>query len=156
MDVARLNFSHGAHAHHATAYQRVREASDRTGHAVAVLADLQGPKIRLGTFTDGPVTWATGSQVCITVDDVPGTAERVSTTYKDLANDVRVGDRLLVDDGKLSLSVTRVEGPDVFCLVVEGGEVSNNKGLSLPGVAVSVPALSEKDKADLRFALHLG
>src|SRR4051812_41484052 len=155
MDVARLNFSHGKHEDHATAYRRVREASDRTGHAVAILADLQGPKIRLGTFADGPVHWATGTQVCITVEDVPGTAARVSTTYKDLANDVRVGDRLLVDDGKLSLSVTGIEGPDVFCLVVEGGDVSNNKGLSLPGVAVSVPALSEKDEEDLRFALHL-
>ncbi|MGY2002916.1 pyruvate kinase [Blastococcus sp. SYSU DS1024] len=156
MDVARLNFSHGSHEDHATAYHLVRQASDSTGHAVAILADLQGPKIRLGTFADGPVTWATGSQVCITVEDVEGTAERVSTTYKDLANDVRVGDRLLVDDGNLSLSVVGVEGPDVFCLVVEGGKVSNNKGLSLPGVAVSVPALSDKDERDLRFALHLG
>jgi pyruvate kinase len=156
MDVARLNFSHGAHAHHATAYQRVREASDSTGHAVAILADLQGPKIRLGTFADGRVQWPTGTQVCITIEDVEGTAQRVSTTYKNLSDDVRVGDRLLVDDGKLALTVVRVEGPDVFCLVVEGGEVSNNKGLSLPGVAVSVPALSDKDEADLRFALHLG
>jgi pyruvate kinase len=156
MDVARLNFSHGTHSHHADAYRLVREASDRTGHAVAVLADLQGPKIRLGTFADGPVTWETGSQVCVTVEDVVGTAERVSTTYKNLADDARVGDRLLVDDGKLALTVVRVEGPDVFCLVVEGGEVSNNKGLSLPGVAVSVPALSGKDEEDLRFALHLG
>jgi pyruvate kinase len=155
MDVARLNFSHGAHADHATAYRRVREASDDTGHAVAILADLQGPKIRLGTFADGPVMWETGSQVCVTVEDVVGTAQRVSTTYKDLHNDVRLGDRLLVDDGKLALTVVSVKGPDVFCLVVEGGEVSNNKGLSLPGVAVSVPALSEKDEEDLRFALHL-
>ena len=156
MDVARLNFSHGEHAHHATAYERVREASDRTGHAVAVLADLQGPKIRLGTFADGPVEWPTGSQVVITVDDVEGTAARVSTTYKDLANDVRVGDRLLVDDGKLALTVLSVQGSDVVCLVIEGGPVSNNKGLSLPGVAVSVPALSDKDELDLRFALQLG
>src|SRR3954471_20222581 len=156
MDVARLNFSHGAHEHHATAYQRVRQASDSTGHAVAVLADLQGPKIRLGTFADGPVEWPTGAQVCITVQDVQGTAERGSPTYRDLANDVGVGDRLLVDDGKLALTVVRVEGPDVFCLVVEGGPVSNNKGLSLPGVAVSVPPLSEKDEEDLRFALRLG
>jgi pyruvate kinase len=155
MDVARLNFSHGAHADHEIAYKRVREASDHTGHAVAILADLQGPKIRLGTFAEGPVVWETGTQICITVEDVPGTATRVSTTYKDLANDVQVGDRLLVDDGKLSLTVAAVEGPDVFCLVIEGGEVSNNKGLSLPGVAVSVPALSEKDEEDLRFALHL-
>src|SRR5918911_3588819 len=145
MDVARLNFSHGAHEDHAAAYTVVRQASDRTGHAVAVLADLQGPKIRLGTFADGPVVWETGSRVCITVEDVEGTAERVSTTYKDLANDVRIGDRLLIDDGKLSLTVVDVQGPDVWCLVLEGGPVSNNKGLSLPGVAVSVPALSEKD-----------
>src|SRR4051795_1163125 len=155
MDVARLNFSHGKHADHQTAYTRVRQASDTTGHAVAVLADLQGPKIRLGTFADGPVQWSTGSRVCITVEDVAGTAERVSTTYKGLAADVRVGDRLLVDDGKLALSVVDVDGPDVWCLVTEGGEVSNNKGLSLPGVAVSVPALSDKDEEDLRFALHL-
>jgi len=155
MDVARLNFSHGAHEDHAAAYTAVREASDRTGHAVAVLADLQGPKIRLGTFVDGPVVWETGSRVCVTVEDVPGTEQRVSTTYKGLANDVRVGDRLLVDDGKLALSVVEVNGPDVWCLVTEGGPVSNNKGLSLPGVAVSVPALSDKDEEDLRFALHL-
>jgi pyruvate kinase len=155
MDVARLNFSHGAHADHERAYHMVREASDRTGHAVAILADLQGPKIRLGTFAAGPVVWETGSRVCITVEDVEGTAERVSTTYKGLAADAKVGDRLLVDDGKLALSVVEIEGADVWCLVVEGGEVSNNKGLSLPGVAVSVPAMSDKDEEDLRFALHL-
>ncbi|MGY1618468.1 pyruvate kinase [Geodermatophilus sp. SYSU D00691] len=155
MDVARLNFSHGSHADHQAAYTVVRQASDHTGHAVAVLADLQGPKIRLGTFAEGRAVWETGSRVCITVEDVEGTAQRVSTTYKGLASDVRVGDRLLVDDGKLALSVVDVDGPDVWCLVVEGGPVSNNKGLSLPGVAVSVPALSEKDEEDLRFALHL-
>ena len=156
MDVARLNFSHGKHADHETAYRLVRQASDKVGRAVAILADLQGPKIRLGTFAEGPVVWPTGSRVCITVEDVEGTAERVSTTYKDLANDARVGDRLLVDDGKIALTVVEVAGPDVFCLVLEGGPVSNNKGLSLPGVAVSVPAMSEKDTADLRFALSLG
>ncbi|MCW2584089.1 MAG: pyk, partial [Klenkia sp.] len=149
MDVARLNFSHGEHADHERNYHLVREASDAVGRAVAVLADLQGPKIRLGRFADGPVLWATGSRVCITVEDVVGTAERVGTTYKNLANDVRVGDRLLVDDGNLSLTVVEVDGPDVWCLVLEGGVVSNNKGLSLPGVAVSVPALSEKDIEDL-------
>ena len=155
MDVARLNFSHGEHEDHATSYRRVREASDKVGRAVAVLADLQGPKIRLGRFADGPVVWETGSRVCITVDDVEGTAQRVSTTYKNLANDVRIGDRLLVDDGNLALTVAEVDGNDVWCVVLEGGKVSNNKGLSLPGVAVSVPALSEKDAADLRFALSL-
>ena len=156
MDVARLNFSHGKHEDHERSYRLVREATDKVGRAVAVLADLQGPKIRLGTFADGPVMWETGSRVCITVEDVEGSAERVSTTYKDLAHDARVGDRLLIDDGKLALTVVDVVGPDVFCLVLEGGQVSNNKGLSLPGVAVSVPALSEKDADDLRFALSLG
>ena len=156
MDVARLNFSHGKHADHEQSYRHVREATDTVGRAVAILADLQGPKIRLGTFADGPVNWETGSRVCITVEDVEGTAERVSTTYKDLANDARIGDRLLIDDGKLALTVVDVQGPDVWCLVLEGGQVSNNKGLSLPGVAVSVPALSEKDAEDLRFALSLG
>ena len=156
MDVARLNFSHGKHADHERSYRLVREASDKAGRAVAILADLQGPKIRLGTFAEGKVDWPTGSRVCITVEDVEGTAERVSTTYKDLANDARVGDRLLIDDGKLALTVVEVNGPDVWCLVLEGGPVSNNKGLSLPGVAVSVPALSEKDAEDLRFALSLG
>jgi pyruvate kinase len=155
MDVARLNFSHGKHADHEKAYRMVREASDKVGRAVAVLADLQGPKIRLGTFAEGPVMWATGSRVCITVEDVEGTPERVSTTYRDLANDVVVGDRLLIDDGKLALTVVDVQGPDVWCLVLEGGPVSNNKGLSLPGVAVSVPAMSDKDAEDLRFALSL-
>src|SRR3954471_1327401 len=156
MDVARLNFSHGKHEDHERAYRLVRGGTGKVGRAVAVLADLQGPKIRLGTFADGPVVWEAGRRVCITVEDVPGTVDRVSTTYKDLANDARVGDRLLVDDGKLALTVVDVNGPDVFCLVLEGGPVSNNKGLSLPGVAVSVPAMSEKDAEDLRFALSLG
>src|ERR1700712_2450331 len=156
MDVARLNFSHGKHADHETSYRHVRAASDSAGRAVAILADLQGPKIRLGTFAEGSVVWESGSRVCITVEDGQGSRDRVSTTYKDLANDARVGDRLLIDDGKLALTVVEVKGPDVFCLVLEGGPVSNNKGLSLPGVAVSVPALSDKDAADLRFALSLG
>ena len=156
MDVARLNFSHGTHADHKHVYQMVREASDETGRAVGVLADLQGPKIRLGRFAVGPVEWRTGDIVRVTVEDVPGTHERVSTTYKGLAEDARVGDRLLVDDGKVGLTVIAVEGPDVVCEVTEGGPVSDNKGLSLPGMNVSVPALSEKDAEDLEFALGIG
>ncbi|WP_285664479.1 pyruvate kinase [Actinorhabdospora filicis] len=156
MDIARLNFSHGKHADHELVYQLVREAAAATGRPIGILADLQGPKIRLGTFTDGPVQWSTGDHVTITSDDVPGTAERVSVTYKKLPAEVHAGDRLLVDDGKLSLEVLDVDGADIRCLVVEGGPVSNNKGLSLPNVAVSVPALSDKDTEDLRFALGLG
>ncbi len=156
MDVARLNFSHGAHADHETAYKRVRAASDAAGRAVGILADLQGPKIRLGRFADGPTEWQTGETVRITVDDCEGTHDRVSTTYKQLAEDARAGDRLLVDDGKVGLVVDMIDGNDVVCTVTEGGPVSNNKGLSLPGMNVSVPALSEKDIDDLKFALMLG
>ncbi|WP_418001467.1 pyruvate kinase [Mycobacterium sp. PDNC021] len=156
MDVARLNFSHGAHADHEVAYKRVRQASDASGRAVGILADLQGPKIRLGRFADGPTEWRTGETVRITVDECEGSHDRVSTTYKQLAEDAVAGDRLLVDDGNIGLTVTEVDGNDVVCTVTEGGRVSNNKGLSLPGMNVSVPALSEKDIDDLKFALKLG
>ncbi len=156
MDVARLNFSHGEHSDHAENYKKVRQAADHLGRAVGILADLQGPKIRLGRFLEGRTVWATGEEVRITVDDVDGTHDRVSTTYKELAQDAKAGDRLLVDDGKVGLTVTRVDGNDVVCRVTEGGPVSNNKGVSLPGMDVSVPALSEKDIEDLEFALKLG
>lgn len=156
MDVARLNFSHGEHADHEQNYLWVRQASDATGHAVGTLADLQGPKIRLGRFKDGATYWADGEIVRITVDDVEGTHDRVSTTYKNLAQDAKPGDRLLVDDGKVGLECVEVDGNDVVCRVTEGGPVSNNKGVSLPGMDISVPALSEKDVDDLRFALRLG
>lgn len=156
MDVARMNFSHGEHEDHAQNYRWVREATDETGQAIGVLADLQGPKIRLGRFVDGATVWETGETIRITVDDVPGTHDRVSTTYKELAKDAKPGDRLLVDDGKVGLVCVAVEGNDVVCEVAEGGPVSNNKGVSLPGMNISVPALSEKDIRDLRFALKLG
>ncbi|MGI9124351.1 MAG: pyruvate kinase [Mycobacterium sp.] len=156
MDVARLNFSHGDHEDHQASYDRVRRASDVTGRAVGILADLQGPKIRLGRFAEGKTVWANGETVRITVDECEGTHDRVSTTYKELARDAQPGDRLLVDDGKVGLVVEHVNGADVVCTVVEGGPVSNNKGLSMPGMRFSVPALSEKDIADLEFALKLG
>ncbi|MGQ0575360.1 MAG: pyruvate kinase [Pseudonocardia sp.] len=155
MDVARLNFSHGNRDDHKRVYEMVRGAADAEGRAVGILADLQGPKIRLGRFATGPVEWRTGEEVRITVEDVAGTHDRVSTTYAGLAGDARVGDRLLVDDGKVGLRVAAVEGLDVVCRVTEGGPVSDNKGLSLPGMNVSVPAMSDKDCADLRFALDL-
>ena len=110
MDVARLNFSHGTREDHKQVYDMVRHAADAEGRAVGILADLQGPKIRLGRFAAGPVEWRTGEEVRITVDDVAGTHDRVSTTYKGLADDARAGDRLLVDDGKVGLRVTAVEG----------------------------------------------
>ena len=120
MDVARLNFSHGSHDDHAQNYRWVRQASDETGRGVGILADLQGPKIRLGTFADGPVVWATGETVTITTDAVDGSHDLVSTTYDGLAGDVSVGDRLLVDDGRVGLRVVDVDGPDVRLTVKIG------------------------------------
>jgi pyruvate kinase len=156
MDVARLNFSHGTHADHAEAYAWVRQAATEADRGVAILIDLQGPKIRLGRFADGPVVWATGETVTITTEDVPGDHDLVSTTYQGLPGDVKAGDRVLIDDGRVALKVLDVDGPRVRLQVTEGGPVSNNKGVSLPGVGVSVPALSDKDEADLRFGLDLG
>ncbi len=156
MDVARFNMSHGNHADHDRRYTMVREVAEEFDRPVAILADLQGPKIRLGTFTDGPHTLAAGDTFTITTEDVPGDATICSTTYKGLAGDSAPGDRLLIDDGKIAVEVTSVDGPRVHTRVIEGGAVSNNKGINLPGVAVNVPALSEKDEDDLRWAMRTG
>ena len=156
LDIARLNLSHGEHPDHEKRYVAVRDASNQTGRAVGILCDLQGPKIRTGRFADGPVELTNGDTFTITTKEVPGTKDIVSTTFKGLPGDVRPGDRLLIDDGKIELRAVSVEGDDVVTTVVEGGICSNNKGINLPGVAVSVPALSEKDEDDLRFALRLG
>ncbi|MCX4749687.1 pyruvate kinase [Kitasatospora sp. NBC_01287] len=156
MDIARFNLSHGSQAEHEERYRRVRKAADETGRSVGILVDLQGPKIRLGTFAEGPVLLERGDDFTITVDDVPGDREICGTTYPGLANDVARGERILIDDGRVCLEVTHVDGPRVRCIVIEGGLVSDHKGLNLPGVAVSVPALSDKDVADLRWALRIG
>lgn len=155
MDVARLNLSHGSHAEHEERYRRVRKASDESGRSVGILADLQGPKIRLGSFAEGPVLLERGDEFTISVDDVRGDRHCCGTTYRGLATDVSKGERILVDDGKVTLEVTNVEGPRVHTMVIEGGMISDHKGLNLPGVAVSVPALSAKDVADLRWALRM-
>jgi pyruvate kinase len=156
MDVARMNMSHGSHADHAEVYRLVREASDASGHGVGIFADLQGPKIRLERFADGPVQLRRGQQWTITTRDVLGDDTICGTTYKGLPGDVEPGDPVLIDDGKVRLRVTDVDDSDVVTEVLVAGPVSNNKGINLPGVAVSVPALSEKDAEDLRFALRLG
>lgn len=156
MDVARINRSHGSAEEHAKVYQNVRDAAQASGRSVAVLVDLQGPKIRLGRFADGPHFLNEGDVFTITTEDVEGTKELVSTTHKGLPGDARVGDPLLIDDGKVLVRVTAVEGPRVVTRVEIPGPVSNNKGINLPGVAVSVPAMSDKDVADLRWALNIG
>jgi pyruvate kinase len=155
LDVARLNMSHGDHDAHRAAYQAVRAASDACGRSVGVLVDLQGPKIRLGRFAAGPVTLAAGQEFTITGQDVPGDQNEVSVSYPALAGDVRPGTRLLVDDGRVVLEVTAVQGERVRTRVLVGGPVSDHKGLNLPGVRVSVPALTSKDADDLRWALAL-
>ena len=155
LDVARLNLSHGSQEEHLATYQRVRGAADQAGRAVGVLVDLQGPKIRLGTFPGGPVHLTPGQEFVITTEDIPGTSFEASTTYQGLADDVRPGDRVLVDDGRVALEVVGVTGNRVTTRVIVGGQVSDHKGLNLPGVAVSSPAMTEKDEADLRWALTL-
>ncbi len=155
MDIARLNLSHGSYEDHEKIYQEIRAASEATGRAVGVLVDLQGPKIRLGRFADGPVELVHGARFTITTDPAPGDVHRASTTYAGLPGDVNAGDSVLIDDGKVALRVVEVNGNDVVTEVVVGGVVSNNKGINLPGVLVSVPALSDKDEADLRWALRL-
>src|SRR5699024_2792180 len=156
MDVARINRSHGDQEAHAEVIRRVREAAEASGRAVAVLVDLQGPKIRLGRFTEGKHYLAEGDTFTITTEDVAGTKELVSTTFKGLPEDVKPGDQILIDDGRVSVRVTDVTGPRVTTRVEVPGPVSNNKGLNLPGVAVNVPALSEKDEGDLRWGLQQG
>ena len=157
MDVARFNMSHGDHADHLERLELVRKTAKESGRTVGCLADLQGPKIRLGRFAEGdqPVL-VNGAKFTITIDDVVGDVSRCSTTYKGLPGDVSVGDQILIDDGRLTLRATEVTATDVVTEVIVGGPVSNNKGINLPGVAVSVPAMSEKDIDDLRWALRQG
>jgi pyruvate kinase len=155
LDVARLNMSHGTHDDHLKAYQAARAAGDEAGRSVGVLVDLQGPKIRLGTFASGPVDLAAGDDFTITGEDVPGNSAEVATTYPGLAADVRTGDQILVDDGRVVLEVTGVHGARVRTRVLVGGVLSDHKGLNVPGARLAVPALSSKDEQDLRWALGL-
>ena len=156
MNMARLNLSHGSYDEHQFRLDNVRAAARAAKKPVAVLVDLQGPKIRLGRFSEGPHELVRGDIFTITTDEIEGTKERVGTTFKGLPGDCKPGDRLLIDDGKVAVEVIEVKGNDVITKCVEPGAVSNNKGINLPGVAVSVPALSEKDKEDLRWGLRAG
>ncbi|CAB5045439.1 unannotated protein [freshwater metagenome] len=156
MNMARLNLSHGSYEEHQMRFDQVRAAAKEAGRPVAILVDLQGPKIRLARFIDGPHELARGDIFTITTDEVDGTKDRVGTTYKGLPGDCKAGDLILIDDGKVTVQVVEVKGNDVITKVIEPGAVSNNKGINLPGVAVSVPAMSEKDIEDLRWGLRAG
>ncbi|MFC0580925.1 pyruvate kinase [Micrococcoides hystricis] len=156
VDVARMNMSHGTYEVHEEQYKNIRQAATDLGRNVAIFADLQGPKIRLGLFKEKYYELEKGQTFTITTDDITGDNTISSTTYKGLVGDVKPGDRLLLDDGKVALTATAVEGNNVITTVDVPGRISNNKGINLPGVAVNVPALSEKDEDDLRWALKLG
>ena len=157
MDVARLNFSHGSHQDHAHNIERLRRAAEREGRTVCILQDLQGPKIRTGVLENHePVLLKTGSEVTITPDEVAGTASRIATTFPDLAREVAAGARILLSDGLIELRVRTVHGKDVHCEVVNGGLLGEHKGINLPGAALSIPALTEKDRVDLEFGLKHG
>jgi len=155
MDVARLNFSHGSHAEHTRHIEHLRRAAKKEGRTICILQDLQGPKIRTGRLKKhSPVTLKTGSRVTITPRDIEGTASLIATTFQDLAIEVHSGTRILLSDGLIELRVTRVRSGDVECQVVNGGLLGEHKGINLPGIALSVPALTEKDRVDLEFGLR--
>ena len=156
VDVARMNLSHGSHEVHEDIYKTVRKAAADSGKSVGIFVDLQGPKIRLAKFKEGPVELVKGATFKITTDEIEGDVNICGTTFKGLPDDVKVGDTLLIDDGKVRLKATDVSGNVVTTEVEIPGIVSNNKGINLPGVAVNVPALSEKDEVDLRWALKIG
>jgi len=156
LNVVRMNFSHGDHEDHRQTFEMVRELAARKGVTIGILQDLQGPKIRVARFTEGAVTLQPGQKFTITMDDVEGTAERVGSTYKGLAQDVHPGMVLLLDDGNMSLKVDHVRGNDVQTTVIIGGVLKNNKGINVPQADLSVPALSEKDVQDLKFGAELG
>jgi len=156
VDVFRLNLSHGDHNEHRISCERIRTAAAKLGEPVAVLADLCGPKIRVGKFRDGRIELHEGERVIVTTRDVVGEAGLIPSQYHALADDVRPGDRILLDDGLLELRVESVSGTEIICMVVSGGTLKDHKGMNLPGVSVSSPALTDKDRDDARFALGIG
>jgi len=157
MDVARLNFSHGTHAEHARRIRRLRRAARRLKRTICILQDLQGPKIRTGRLKDGKsIELKAGSLLTITPRDVAGTAALISTDFSGLAREVEPGARVLLSDGRIELRVRAVRGSDVECEVRNGGLLAEHQGINLPGAAVAVPALTEKDQLDLRFGLSRG
>ncbi|MER3443793.1 MAG: pyruvate kinase [Meiothermus sp.] len=154
-DVFRLNFSHGTPEDHRGRVQIIRQVSEELGHTVAILQDLQGPKIRVGRFAEGAVELQVGQRFIITSDPVDGDASRVSTTYRGLPMDVEPGMILLLDDGNLRLKVEEVRGNDIHTTVQVGGRLSNNKGINIPGADLSIPALTDKDIEDLALGVEL-
>ena len=154
MNVARLNFSHGDHESHREVIETFRRVRERLGKPAAIMLDTKGPEVRICTFKDGKIMLNTGDTFTLTTEDVEGDATRVSVTYTDLPSQLKVGDRVLIDDGRLELTVKELTDTDVVCVVVMGGPLTNRKGVNIPGVHLDIPYLSERDMADLRFGVE--
>ena len=155
MNVARLNFSHGDHAYHRETIENFRRVRERLGKPAAIMLDTKGPEVRIGTFKEGKITLVAGNSFTLTTEEVEGDATRVSVTYADLPSQLKAGDRVLIDDGRLELTVRETTDTDVICTVVTGGDVTNRKGVNLPGIHLDIPYLSERDMADLRFGVEM-
>lgn len=156
LDVARLNFSHGSHEDHGQVITAIRELSSRCGKHVAILQDLCGPKIRLGEIENAPVTLKKDDIFTIVAHEIKGDSRKATVTYKNLSNEAHAGDRILIDDGLIELKVKEIVGEEIRCLVITGGPISPHKGVNLPGIKLTIPALTEKDEDDLRFGLASG
>lgn len=155
-DIFRLNFSHGTHADHRATYDHIRALEVKQGRPIGILADMQGPKIRIGTFADGPVYLENGVSFRLDNDEAPGNINRVSLPHPAVLKSLDIGSELLLDDGKLKMIVTGVSKNHVDCVVSTGGKLSNRKGVNIPNVVIKISALTEKDRRDLDFALELG
>lgn len=156
MNVARFNFSHASHEEHKKRFDEFVAVRDRLGFPVATMLDTKGPEVRVRKFREGSVELKQGQTFILTSDDVEGTAERCSITYAGLPNDVKKGTVILIDDGLIELSVESVHGNDIVCRVLNGGKVSDNKGINVPNVRLSIPFLSERDKRDIKFGVETG
>ena len=157
MDVARFNFSHGTHEEQAERMESVRKARERTGRPIAMLLDTKGPEIRTGLLVDHKkVTLEAGKEIILTTEDIEGTAEKVSITYKKLYEDVKAGDTILVDDGLMELRVKEIAGEDIICEIINGGELSERKGCNVPGVRTQLPAITDKDIEDIVWGIGQG
>lgn len=156
MNVARFNFSHGSHEEHKKKYDRVIKVSNELGLSVATLLDTKGPEIRLKTIENGRCELQSGQKFILTTDEVMGNSEKVSITYKNLKNDISVGTTILIDDGLIEMVVDEIEEADIICTVVNGGPISNNKGVNVPGAILSMPYISEVDRSDIMFGCDMG
>ncbi len=155
MNVARLNFSHGSYEDHARLIANIREVAAELNHPVAILQDLQGPKVRVGALPEGGIMLEKGKEIVITTEPNPE-LPKIGTTYDKLHDDVKIGDRLLLDDGLFDLLVKTVVGRDITCQVVNGGKLTSHKGINLPTATLSIPAITEKDAADVKFGVEQG